>query len=47
MNEYLTSILPAEVQAIEVYTSAGRIPAEFTSGGSPCAVIAIWRTHGP
>lgn len=47
MNEYLTSILPAEVQAIEVYTSAGRIPAEFASGGSPCAVIAIWRTHGP
>jgi hypothetical protein len=47
MNEFFTTIVPAEVQAIEVYTSAGRIPAEFAAGGSPCAVIAVWRKRGP
>ena len=42
MNELIEDIPPSEVQAIEVYTSSVDIPAEFTSGGSPCAVIAIW-----
>lgn len=43
MNELIEDIPPSEVQAIEVYTSSVDIPAEFTSGGSPCALIAIWR----
>jgi len=43
MNNWLESIPPSDVQAIEVYTSSVTIPAEFTSGGSPCAVIAVWR----
>lgn len=46
-NEFLTSVLPTEVQAMEVYTSSGRIPAEFAAGGSPCAIIAVWRKRGP
>ena len=47
MNSFLETLPPSEIQAIEVYTSSVNIPAEFTSGGSPCAVIAIWRKHGP
>jgi carboxypeptidase family protein len=47
MNDYLEDIPPREIQAIEVYTSSVDIPAEFTSGGSPCAVIAVWRKRGP
>ena len=47
MNSFLEGLPPSEIQAIEVYTSSVNIPAEFTSGGSPCAVIAIWRKHGP
>ncbi|HKW47381.1 MAG TPA: carboxypeptidase-like regulatory domain-containing protein [Gemmatimonadaceae bacterium] len=46
MNAFLETLPPSEIQAIEVYTSSVNIPAEFTSGGSPCAVIAIWRKHG-
>ena len=47
MNSFLETLPPTEIQAIEVYTSSVNIPAEFTAGGSPCAVIAIWRKHGP
>lgn len=47
MNSFLETLPPSEIQAIEVYTSSVNIPAEFTAGGSPCAVIAIWRKHGP
>jgi hypothetical protein len=47
MNSFLETLPPSEIQAIEVYTSSVNIPAEYTSGGSPCAVIAIWRKHGP
>ena len=47
MNEYLEDLPPRDVQAIEVYTSSVNIPAEFTSGGSPCAVIAVWTKRGP
>ena len=47
MNSFLETLPPSEVQAIEVYTSSVSIPAEFTSGGSPCALIAVWRKHGP
>jgi hypothetical protein len=42
-NDFLENIPPSDVQAIEVYPSSVSIPAEFTSGGSPCAVIAVWR----
>jgi carboxypeptidase family protein/TonB-dependent receptor-like protein len=42
-NYFLEAIPPSDVQAIEVYPSSVSIPAEFTSGGSPCAVIAVWR----
>ena len=45
MNYWLESIPPSDVQAIEVYTSSVTIPPEFASGGSPCAVIAVWRKH--
>ena len=47
MNEYFVSTPPSEVQAIEVYTASDRIPPEFASGGSPCAVIAVWTKRGP
>ena len=47
MNLFLETLPPSEIQAIEVYTNSVNIPAEFASGGSPCAVIAIWRKHGP
>lgn len=47
MNEYIEQLPPHAVQAIEVYTSSVNIPAEFTSGGSPCAVIAVWTKRGP
>ena len=43
MNDWLENIPPSDVQAIEVYTSSVTIPADFASGGSPCAVIAVWR----
>ena len=43
MNDYLENIPASDVQAIEVYTNSVTIPAEFASGGSPCAVISVWR----
>lgn len=46
LNEYLTGMLPADVQAIEVYASNAATPAEFLDG-SGCGVIAIWTRHGP
>ena len=38
----LNSISPGEIEAIEVYTSAAQIPAQYnrTSGG--CGVLLIW-----
>lgn len=41
MNEMLTTILPVQVQAIEVYPNQSSIPAEFMDA-QPCAVIAVW-----
>lgn len=38
--EVLSMVSPTAVQAIEVYTSTSRIPAEFLDDA--CAVIAIW-----
>jgi hypothetical protein len=45
MNEWLSNIRPFDVQAIEVYPSAGTIPAEFLDG-QPCGVVAIWTRRG-
>jgi hypothetical protein len=39
-REVLSLVTPSQVQAIEVYTSTSRIPAEFLEDA--CAVIAIW-----
>lgn len=41
MNDMLTTILPVQVQAIEVYPNQSSIPAEFMDA-QPCAVIAVW-----
>ena len=41
MNELLNTILPVQVQAIEVYPNQSSIPAEFMDA-QPCAVIAVW-----
>jgi hypothetical protein len=42
----LNSISPSEIEAIEVYTSASQIPAQYnrTSGG--CGVMLIWTRVG-
>lgn len=39
-REVLSLVTPSQIQAIEVYTSTSRIPAEFLEDA--CAVIAIW-----
>jgi hypothetical protein len=44
-NEFLTGILPSEVQAMEVYPSNPSTPAEFLGYG--CGVIAVWTKRGP
>jgi len=45
-TEALTSINPLDIQAMEVYTSRGTVPAEFLDK-NPCAVVAIWTRRGP
>lgn len=45
-NEYLTGILPSDVQAMEVYASNASTPAEYLDG-SGCGVIAVWTKRGP
>lgn len=45
-NEYLTGILPSDVQAMEVYAANSSTPAEFLDG-SGCGVIAVWTKRGP
>ena len=44
--EFLSYMVPNEVQAVEVYTRSVTVPAEFL-GGNPCGVIAIWLKRGP
>ena len=44
--EFLSYMVPSEVQAVEVYTRPLTVPAEFL-GGNPCGVIAIWTKRGP
>jgi hypothetical protein len=39
-----------DIEAVEIYTAAGRIPPEYNATGSACGVMAIWRRndgHGP
>lgn len=45
INHYIT---PDEVVAIEVYTGASQIPAQFNStiGTSRCGVVVIWTRNG-
>lgn len=38
--EVLSRVVPSQIQAVEVYSSSNRIPAEFLEDA--CAVIAIW-----
>jgi hypothetical protein len=45
MNEFLTGIRPAQVQAVEVYPSRISIPGEFLDANA-CAVVAIWTRRG-
>jgi CarboxypepD_reg-like domain/TonB-dependent Receptor Plug Domain len=42
----LNSINPAEVEAIEVYTSAAQIPAQYNKTSGGCGVILIWSRTG-
>ena len=44
----LTTILPSELAAVEVYDSPAAIPLEFNMTGSSCGVVALWsRGVGP
>jgi hypothetical protein len=40
VKEALQLVTPREIEAMEVYTGVGRLPAEFLEDA--CAVIAIW-----
>jgi len=40
VREALHLVVPRDIVAMEVYTSASRLPAEFLADG--CAVVAIW-----
>lgn len=33
---------PDEIEAMELYTGAGRVPARFAGPGARCGVLAIW-----
>ncbi len=38
----VNSIPPAQIEAIEVYTSAAQIPAQFNKTSNGCGVMVIW-----
>jgi len=42
----LNSIQPAEIEAIEVYTSASQIPAQYNKTSGGCGVMLIWTRVG-
>ena len=42
----LNSIGPAEIQAVEVYTSAAQIPAQYNKTSGSCGVMLIWTRTG-
>lgn len=35
-------IVPAQVEAVEVYRNAAETPIEFRTPGSDCGVVVIW-----
>lgn len=45
-EDFLSHMVPLDVQAVEVYSRPATVPAEFL-GGNPCGVIAIWTKRGP
>lgn len=42
----LNSISPSEIEAIEVYTSASQIPAQYNKTSGSCGVMLIWTRVG-
>jgi hypothetical protein len=38
----VNSLPPDQIEAVEVYTSAVQIPAQFNTAGSGCGVLVIW-----
>jgi hypothetical protein len=41
----LNSLAAGEIEAIEIYSSAGQIPARFNAASSGCGVALIWTRH--
>jgi hypothetical protein len=42
----LNSLQPSEIEAIEVYTSASQIPAQYNKTSGGCGVMLIWTRIG-
>ena len=42
----LNSMSPTEIEAVEVYTSAAQIPAQYNKTSGGCGVILIWSRTG-
>jgi outer membrane receptor for ferrienterochelin and colicin len=42
-------VRPHDIEAMEVYSGAARIPSEFNTGmrGTRCGVVVIWTRSGP
>ena len=36
---------PGDIQAIEVYDGASKIPPQYQSGSATCGVVVIWLKH--
>jgi hypothetical protein len=39
-------VIPAEVEAVEVYDGPGSLPAEFGGSNAGCGVVVIWTRRG-
>jgi Carboxypeptidase regulatory-like domain/CarboxypepD_reg-like domain/TonB-dependent Receptor Plug Domain len=42
----LDTVLPSEIEAIEVYRGPAEVPADFSGSDAGCGVIAIWTKRG-
>jgi TonB-dependent Receptor Plug Domain len=42
----LASLEPREIEAVEVYTGAGQIPAQYNKTSGGCGVMLIWTRTG-
>jgi hypothetical protein len=42
----LYSLQPSEIEAVEVYTSASQIPAQYNKTSGGCGVMLIWTRVG-